>query len=282
MIDTFVLLAPIFLLVVIALLGFIGCSFTPGSVSSDLGPTLRVTGAGDKRVDLEWDPLFNATEYHVKRGEVSGVHEVIGQPVIPPMTSYADQAVVNGTKYFYVVSATTTSLAETLDSNEVDATPQGVAVPPAPFVTSFQAGTLRNGEDGWFGMAFVVNANGVTVKKLGRAYLSGNSGAHDLRLIDEADTTQILGSATIDMNSETLNGFKYATVTPADVPLQINHTYYLLSREALGGDHFLTQDTVVTTRAEASVSSAVESPTLVSFSTAGGPNHAYGPVDFQY
>jgi hypothetical protein len=198
------------------------------------------------------------------------------------MTTYADQTAINGTKYFYVVSAATTSLQETDDSNEVEATPQGVAVPPAPFVTSYTPGTLRNGEDGWFGMAFVVNANGVTVKKLGRAYLAGNTGAHDLRLIDEADTTQILGSATIDSNSETLNGFKYAGVTPADVPLQINHRYYLLSREALGGDHFLTQDTVVMTSAEASVSSAVESPTLVVFSTAGGPDHTYGPVNFQY
>jgi hypothetical protein len=201
--------------------------------------------------------------------------------VIPPLTTYADPTAINGTKYFYVVSAATTSLQETLDSNEVEATPQAAPV-VAPFVTSFQAGTPRAGEDGWFGMAFDVVANGITVKKLGRAHIAGNTGAHELRLLDEADTTQILGSASVDLNSESLDGFKYAIVTPANVPLQINHRYFLLSRESLGGDNFLTQDTVVTTRAEASVSSAVESPTLVGFSTAGGPNHAYGPVNFQY
>lgn len=281
MIDSFVLLAPVFLLGVIAILGFVGCSFKPGSFTEDIpGPVLRFT-AGDNRVDLEWDALVDATEYHVKRGEAPGVHEPIGTPVIPPMTTFADQTAINGTKYFYVVSAATTSLQETLDSNEVEATPQAV-VAPAPFVTSFQAGTLRSGEDGWFGMAFQVVANGVTVTKLGRAFIAGNTGAHELRLVDEADTTQILGSASVDVNSETLDGFKYASVTPANVSLQINHRYFLLSKEVLGGDNFLTQDTVVATRVEASVSSAVESPTFVAFTVAGGTNHTYGPVNFQY
>jgi hypothetical protein len=280
MVDTFVLLAPVFLLVVIALLGFIGCSFTPGVAPGIPGPNLRFT-AGDNRVDLEWDALDDATEYHVKRGEASGVHDPIGNPVIPPATTFPDQTAINGTTYFYVVSAITTDLRETDDSNEVQATPQAV-VAVAPFVTSFQAGTLRSGEDGWFGMAFVVNANGVTVKKLGRAVITGNTGTHELRLFDEADTTQLLGNAFVDPTSEMLDGFMYASVTPANVPLQINHRYFLLSHEALGGDDFLTQDTVVTTRTEASVTSTIESPTLVGFSTAGGPNHAYGPVNFQF
>jgi hypothetical protein len=281
MIDAFVLLAPVFLLVVIALLGFIGCSYHPGVAPDEIpGPNLTVTAVGDNRVDLEWDGLGEATEYHVKRGEAIGVHEPIGGPVLPPTTTFSDQTALNGTTYFYVVSAMTTELRETADSNEVQATPQAVAV--APFVTSFQAGTIRSGEEGWFGMAFDVIANGVTVRKLGRAHLAGNTGAHDLRLIDEADTTQIVGSASVDLNSETLDGFKYAMVSPPNVPLKINHRYFLLSHEALGGDNFLTQDTVVTTRPEGSVASAVESPTLVGFSTAGGPGHTYGPVNFQY
>ena len=86
----------------------------------------------------------------------------------------------------------------------------------------------------------------------------------------------------MSLASETLDGFKYGDVTPASVPLQVNSRYYVLSHEALGGDEFLTQDTVVTTRGEAMVTSTIESVTLVAFSTAGGPNHSYGPVNFQY
>lgn len=281
MIDSFIFLAPIFLLGVIVLLGFVGCSFTigvAGETDPIPGPNLRFT-EGDKRVDLEWDPVADATEYHVKRGDVIGVHAPIGQPVIAPATSFPDLGLPNGKTFYYVVSAATMapgalSAVETEDSNEVEATPLG------PFVTSFVPGTPRPGEEGWFGIGFVVVAPGVTIRKLGRFYRAGHSGAHDIKIIDEA-TAQVLGTASVNLASQTLDGFKYGDVTPS-VPLQVNGRYFVLSHEAAGGDDFLTQDTVVTTRQEATVTNAGESLALVAFSTAGGPNHAYGPVNFQY
>jgi hypothetical protein len=290
MIDSFVLLGPILLLAVIVLLGFIGCEYNPPTAESEPipGPNLRFT-EGDKRVDLDWDPVADATEYHVKRGDVIGVHAPIGQPVIPPATSFPDLGLTNGKTFHYVVSAATLgpgalSAVETEDSNEVEATPLG------PFVETFMGGTLRPGEDRWFGMAFLVIAEGVTVKKLGRNYLTGNSGVHQMVIVDGA-TEQVLGNTSVSATSEMLNGFRYGDVTPtgdfmpSGVPLQINHTYFVLSHEVQGGDAFLTQDTVVTaTRPEATVTTGVESagPTLVAFSTAGGPGHTNGPVNFQY
>ena len=71
-------------------------------------------------------------------------------------------------------------------------------------------------------------------------------------------------------------------MTPSPVPLNENDEYFLLSLEALGGDDFLTQDTTVTTNAEAAVTNAVDSATLVVFTKAGGSDHTYGPVNFQY
>lgn len=58
--------------------------------------------------------------------------------------------------------------------------------------------------------------------------------------------------------------------------------FFLLSLEALGGDDFLTQDTTVTTKAEGAITNAIDSATLVVFTPAGGPDHTYGPVNFQY
>ena len=132
------------------------------------------------------------------------------------------------------------------------------------------------------GIAFVVLAQGVTVQKLGRFYGPTNNGTHEIRIIDAA-TKQELGTATVNPASEDLNGFKYGSVAPSGVPLQANGRYFVMSHEKLGGDTFLTQDTVLTAfRAEAKVESAIESVTLVVFSTAGGPDHAYGPVNFQF
>jgi hypothetical protein len=71
-------------------------------------------------------------------------------------------------------------------------------------------------------------------------------------------------------------------VLPSHVPLQVNGRYFVLSHEAAGGDDFLTQDTVVTTRPEAMVTHVVESLALVAFSETAAPNRAFVPVNFQY
>src|SRR5215211_5740685 len=88
MIDTFVLLPPPYLLGVIALLGFVGCSFSVGIAPEAIaGPVLRCT-ADDQTVELNWDPVGDAIEYHVKRSEtMGGAHDPIGNPVLPPHNS---------------------------------------------------------------------------------------------------------------------------------------------------------------------------------------------------
>ena len=64
MIDAFVLLAPVYLLGVIALLGFVGCGFSASL--SPAGPVVRCT-ADDHTVELSWDPVPDSNVYYVKR-----------------------------------------------------------------------------------------------------------------------------------------------------------------------------------------------------------------------
>ena len=77
-------------------------------------------------VILTWSPVLTATNYNVKRSDVSGSgYSLIGSTT---NTSYTDTNVIDGHTYFYVVSASNGS-GESANSTEVSATP---LFPPAP------------------------------------------------------------------------------------------------------------------------------------------------------
>ncbi|PXA04643.1 hypothetical protein DDZ13_05580 [Coraliomargarita sinensis] len=86
-------------------------------------PTGLSAAPGDARVDLSWNAAETADSYTVKRSTTpGGGYSTIGTPTT---TSFADTSVVNGTTYYYVVSATN-SVGESADSTEVGATPEAV------------------------------------------------------------------------------------------------------------------------------------------------------------
>ncbi|SEJ49569.1 fibronectin type III domain-containing protein [Paenibacillus polymyxa] len=79
--------------------------------------------AGDARVDLSWTASPDKTEYTIKRSTTSaGPYDTIASNVKTP--SYSDTSVVNGTTYYYVVTAVSNN-GESEFSKEVSATPQG-------------------------------------------------------------------------------------------------------------------------------------------------------------
>ncbi len=85
--------------------------------------------AGDKQVVLSWMAVGGATSYHVKRSTNSGTETQIAAPTT---NGYTDTGLTNGTKYFYVVTAVSSS-GESGNSAEVNATPQAaVTIPGAP------------------------------------------------------------------------------------------------------------------------------------------------------
>jgi hypothetical protein len=292
MIDPVVLLAPILLLGVIALVGFVGCQLVFQLDRDPPKPPANIhVIEGDGSVTLSWDPDIAADQYELKRkvglpGVVPDSYdplEIINKdelPTIDGQLTYLDEEnVTNGVTYHYIIIAVNPD-KRSKPSEDIEATPHS---PFGPFITEFMPGTPRAGEEGWFGIAFLVLSQAVTVQKLGRFYGPTNNGTHEIRIIDAA-TKQTLGTASVNPASETdSKGFKYGNVTPSGVPLQANSRYFVMSHEKLGGDNFLTQDTVVTEfRAEARIESTVESVTLVAFATTGVPDHAFGPVNFQF
>jgi fibronectin type 3 domain-containing protein len=83
-------------------------------------PTGLQATAGNAQVTLTWTASSGATTYHIKRATITGGPYT--QIAAPTTSSYADSAVTNGTKYFYVASAVN-SAGESANSPEVSATP---------------------------------------------------------------------------------------------------------------------------------------------------------------
>jgi hypothetical protein len=96
----------------------------------NLAPPAGLTAtAGDAQVSLSWPASVGASGYHVKRAMVDGgPYETFA---CPSGTSIVDTGLVNGTTYYYTVSAAYTSGpgagGESANSVQVSATPQGGA-----------------------------------------------------------------------------------------------------------------------------------------------------------
>jgi len=109
---------------------------TSGTISHTASTTLLVNlappagliaNAGDGQVSLSWPASVGASGYHVKRAMVDGgPYETFA---CPSGTSVVDSGLVNGTTYYYTVSAAYTggpdAGGESANSVQVSATPQG-------------------------------------------------------------------------------------------------------------------------------------------------------------
>lgn len=102
-------------------------------------PTGLSASAGDGFVSLEWNTVFGAASYQIKRAENTGgpFTEVSGGIT---STSWTDLDVINGNTYFYIVSAVSAK-GESAPSSPVSGTPS--AVPPPP--TSLTAIAMNAG-----------------------------------------------------------------------------------------------------------------------------------------
>jgi fibronectin type 3 domain-containing protein len=93
-------------------------------------PTGLTATAGSNQVALSWTASIGTTSYNVKRSTVSGgPYTTIASGVTA--TSYTDTTALNGTTYYYVVSAVNAS-GESSNSSQVSATPSAPTVPAAP------------------------------------------------------------------------------------------------------------------------------------------------------
>jgi fibronectin type 3 domain-containing protein len=100
-----------------------------GGSNAPFAPTGLTASAANAQVNLTWNASSGATAYYLKRSTTSGGPYT--QTATPTATSYADNSVTNGTKYYYVVSAYN-SYGQSANSAEVNATPMAPPPPGAP------------------------------------------------------------------------------------------------------------------------------------------------------
>jgi fibronectin type 3 domain-containing protein len=141
-------------------------SATTQAPAPPAAPTGLAATAGNAQVSLSWTASSGATSYNVKRATVSGgPYTTIASPTT---TSYMDTTAVNGTTYYYVVSAVNAN-GESANSTEVSATPSAPTVPAAP--TGLTA-TVPNGRGGRINLSWTAS-NGATSYNVKRATVSG-------------------------------------------------------------------------------------------------------------
>jgi fibronectin type 3 domain-containing protein len=106
-------------------------SATPsGPITPPAAPAgLSSANSGNAQVALSWARAA-APDYNVKRSTVSG-GPTSSWPVASAATSFTDTTVINGTRYFYVVSARNAA-GEGLNSAEANAMPTAPPTAPAP------------------------------------------------------------------------------------------------------------------------------------------------------
>ncbi len=109
-----------------------------GGGSSPAAPTGLAATPANAQVSLTWNASSGATGYYVKRSTTSGSETQIAAQ---PTTGYTDNAVTNGTKYYYVVSAYN-SYGQSANSAEVNATPV-LSAPVAPTSLTATPGNMQ-------------------------------------------------------------------------------------------------------------------------------------------
>ena len=151
----------------------------------------------------------------------------------------------------------------------------------APLVVSKTLGSSRNNLTSWVGMKMTVGAQPITVRSLGRIFVTGNNRTHTVKIVRVSDNATV-GSVSIAMTGGVNGQFKYVNLA-SPVTLAANTGYYVVTQETSGQDSWRDSNTTVVTTAAATVNGRASSTNGTTWNTSGGAaNKMYGPVDFQY
>ncbi len=112
-------------------------SFT--TPQSPNAPANLAATPGDGQVDLDWDNSAGAVNYNVYRGTGGNYY----LEASPTSSSWTDTSVINGTTYYYYVTAEN-AIGESGPSNTVSATPQAAPLPPGQATNPSPADATTN------------------------------------------------------------------------------------------------------------------------------------------
>ncbi|WP_150266700.1 glycoside hydrolase family 48 protein [Paenibacillus tepidiphilus] len=134
----------------------------PVEPAAPKAPSKPAATAGDKLVTLSWNNVSGAASYTVKRATVSGGPYTDVATVT--QAAYSDSSVVNGTTYYYVVSAAN-SVGSSPNSPEVSAKPAAVVVPAGNLAVQYKTNDTSPGDNQIRPQLRIVN-NGTTAVDL--------------------------------------------------------------------------------------------------------------------
>ncbi len=163
-------------------------------------PVLQSANAGDSQVSIIWNSVDGATEYRIFQSTTSGSYGAAIATVDNTVSSYDATGLTNGTTYYFVVK-TIVGASESVNSNEMNATPQ-VPAPGAPVLLSAVAG------DGYVNITW----NTVPGSTGYKIYASTTSGSYTL----PADT--VAGGVSSTDVEGLVNGTTYCFVVKATNP----------------------------------------------------------------
>jgi uncharacterized protein (DUF1800 family) len=176
-----------------------GSSTAPAPIPSV--PTGVAAVAGNAVVTLTWTASAGATSYNVLRATVTGgPYASVGTSASSP---FADTTALNGTTYFYVITAQNSS-GSSANSAEVSAKPQApVTVPATPTGLAAAPGNAQ--------VALSWNpSSGATSYVLSRQTMSGGAAAPTSTYVAIATT-----ASTSYLDTYVINGSPYAYIVAA-------------------------------------------------------------------
>ena len=279
--DSYLLLTPFLTLLVVTLVGFVGCDIVFGLDRVDYNPprNLRAT-RGNGKITLDWDPPSEgpmASNYVLKRATSPGISDTspgVTYNVTAPATTYEDTDVMDSVTYYYRVSN------DSAPSNEVEVPP---GIPGLQsLITPITLGTLRNDFGAFVGMGITVGAAPLVVKTLGRFMVPGNTGAHLVKLVDGATKADIPGgSVNLNLAGGAAGDFVFAQL-PSAITLNPGADYYIISQEVSGGDQWHDSNTQVSMTGVVTKVYAVNGDGAGNYNTAPVNGSLYVPVNLQY
>ena len=282
--DSYLLLTPLLTLLVVALVGFVGCDKLFGLIHvDDYEELVPVTGVTvnplDQRVEVNWDDYPNATEYSIHWGTTPGSHPDSRIVTLTDPRPFSIDQLQNGQNYCFVVNAKVGS--QTPDSDEVCTVPGIYGVPTHLIKTLTVGAGMPMLIAGRRGMRIDIGSNRIQATEVGRYVLAGNNAVHTVRIIERSSKMQ-KGSGDVVTAGAPAGAFAYAALNPA-VILDANTSYYIVSDEASSGDtHHDAGNVNVTTTAAASRELAAFDDFAGNFSESPIDGQAYGPVDLTY